>query len=197
MNTTMSRWGAAATGFALAVGLAACGSATTPTPSASASPTTAATTASTAGAPDGGQLEVAEQPWWQAAPSGTTPPPKTVTISLPADVLFQPDSPALTPGATTQLAALQQRYLTPDPNATITITGHTDIGTGSGIEAATKALSTARAAAVRDWLTAHGIPTTAITIHGVGDTEPLYPSNTDAHRAANRRCDITATTTAG
>jgi outer membrane protein OmpA-like peptidoglycan-associated protein len=192
--------------LALTVGLAACGSATTPTPSASASPTAAATTASTAGAntPDGGQLEVAEQPWWQATPSlspstpsGTTPPPKTVTITRPGDVLFQPDSPALTPGATTQLAALQQRYLTPDPNATITITGHTDIGTGSGTEAASKALSTARAAAVRDWLTAHGIPTTAITIHGVGDTEPLYPSNTDAHRAANRRCDITVTTTAG
>lgn len=195
------RWQPAAAALIAAAMLTACSSQSPSPPGpSSGAETQAVPTPSTADPETTDQLTVAEQPWWQSAPTPSPAPPsgprRTITVALPGDVLFAPDSAALTPGAATQLTALRQRYLAADPNASITVVGHTDIGRG-GPEPTAIVLSTARAQAVRDWLTGRGTRKADITIRGVGDAEPLYPSDTPAHRAANRRCDLIITTTAG
>jgi outer membrane protein OmpA-like peptidoglycan-associated protein len=197
----LARYATSLATVALVAALTACGSGSHPSSPASPSPAGGMSTASTAiasGTPDANQLAVSEQPWWQRPPaaptptvsSGTPPPRQRITLALPGDVLFEPDSARLTLGAATQLAALQQQYLAGHPGATLTVTGHTEFGAGRGTEAA---LSSRRAAAVRDWLTAHGTPQASITIRGVGGTEPLYPNDTPSHQADNRRCDISIT----
>ena len=144
---------------ALAAALTACGSGSHPSPSASPSPADGTSTASIVialGKPDPNQLEVSEQPWWQRTPapaptvsSGTPPRRQRITLSLPGDMLFEPDSARLTLGAATQLAALQQQYLAGHPGASMTVTGHTEFGDGQGPGSVATTLSSRRAAAVR------------------------------------------------
>ncbi|MHA3021797.1 OmpA family protein [Mycobacterium sp. BMJ-28] len=80
------------------------------------------------------------------------------------------------------------------PGAWATVDGHTDGGDG-GPEHSALALSQARAESVRDWLIAHGVPAARIQVRGWGSTQPLQPSDSPAHRAANRRCDVSVTDT--
>lgn len=140
-----------------------------------------------------GQLSVGETPWWQiptTTPSSAGDAP-TRYFTLSGGVLFQPDSPLLTAGAAIQLGVILDAAEA-QHHPQITIDGHTDKGTGGSAAAAVR-LSLDRADAVKNWFVAHGVPADAIVTHGWGDTRPLYPSDTDAHRAANRRCDITLT----
>jgi OOP family OmpA-OmpF porin len=70
---------------------------------------------------------------------------------------------------------------------TMRIEGHTDnIG---GKEANVK-LSEQRAAAVRAWLVAHGIPESRLVARGFGDSKPVADNTSDEGRAKNRRVDL-------
>ena len=66
----------------------------------------------------------------------------------------------------------------------IEIQGHTD---NSGTPDHNKILSEQRANAVRDWLTAHGVPGDRLVARGFGQEKPLVPNVTTGNRARNRR----------
>lgn len=67
--------------------------------------------------------------------------------------------------------------------------GYTD---NAGNPASNRALSNARAAALRDWLVdASGIAATQFAIQGYGDTRPIAGNDTPEGRARNRRVEIT------
>ena len=67
------------------------------------------------------------------------------------------------------------------------IGGHTD---NVGGTAYNEKLSDRRAATVKQWLISHGIETSRLTTHGYGQSQPLVPNDSDAHRARNRRVEL-------
>lgn len=220
-----SRQARAATLFAATVAaLTACGAQPDTSSAASTGSASATSTSTRSTTQEGarGALTVDETPWWQVPTSVTTSSTPTETTASDADdsstsssapssgaddptpepqlfvlsgaVLFEPDSPHLTDGAASQLGIVISQI--PDPaTAAITIDGFSDTGTGnSGVDG--DQLSWDRANAVRDWFVDRGVPADHIATHGWGDTRPLFPSDTDEHRAANRRCEITVGRTA-
>jgi OOP family OmpA-OmpF porin len=72
-------------------------------------------------------------------------------------------------------------------SARITATGHTD---RSGPENYNMALSLRRANAVKDALVRDGVPATAITVVGKGETQPLVPTADGVREPQNRRVEI-------
>jgi hypothetical protein len=66
------------------------------------------------------------------------------------------------------------------------IEGHTD---NVGDAAMNQTLSQARADAVMNWLTSHGV-TTPVWGKGYGPTRPLVPNDTPEHKAQNRRVEF-------
>ncbi len=83
-----------------------------------------------------------------------------------------------------RLVALLKKY----PNYRILLEGHTD---DVGDEDYNMDLSIRRAKAVRDYLVKHGIDPSRITYKGYGETRPLVPNDSEAHRAINRRVEYT------
>jgi len=71
--------------------------------------------------------------------------------------------------------------------ARITATGHTD---KSGPESYNMALSLRRANAVKDALVRDGVPATAISVIGKGETQPLVPTADGVREPQNRRVEI-------
>ena len=89
-----------------------------------------------------------------------------------------------------QVAGIIQKY----PKPSIVIEGHTD---GKGSQSYNLKLSDRRAASVKTWFAAHGIPARSIRIHGWGAEKPVAP-NTKPNgaddpegRQKNRRVEIT------
>lgn len=75
------------------------------------------------------------------------------------------------------------------PSMRIEVAGHTD---SDGGEAANQALSEARAKAVADYLAAEGVDPARMRAVGYGETRPLLPNDSAAHKARNRRIEFTA-----
>jgi outer membrane protein OmpA-like peptidoglycan-associated protein len=73
------------------------------------------------------------------------------------------------------------------PGVKIEIAGHTD---EKGSPKLNQALSQARAATVRLYLIALGIPSEQLVAKGYGSTQPLAPNKTEAGRAMNRRIEF-------
>ncbi len=67
------------------------------------------------------------------------------------------------------------------------IVGHTD-STGDAL--ANRALSEARAQAVRDFLIAKGVVPSSLNSYGMGQDQPIADNDTEAGRAANRRIEF-------
>ncbi len=67
------------------------------------------------------------------------------------------------------------------------IVGHTD---STGDAAANRALSEARAQAIRDFLIAKGVVSSSINSYGMGQDQPIADNATEAGRAANRRIEF-------
>lgn len=79
------------------------------------------------------------------------------------------------------------QLLKDDPTLKLEVQGHTD-NVGSAEHNA--ALSDARAASVKTWLTGHGIAADRLTSKGYGATKPVADNNTPEGRAKNRRVEL-------
>lgn len=148
---------------------------------------------------DGAQRPVASV---GPAPSTSLPAPATAgTARLPASQVaqqivellgptglrFAPDNADLSAdrrAALDRIAAL----LVANPTVRLEIDGYTDLPPPGDTA---QALSRRRAAAVADYLVAHGVSPAVLTVAGYGDSRPVADNGTDAGRAANRRVEIT------
>src|SRR5579863_10501323 len=101
-------------------------------------------------------------------------------------VLFDFNKSTLQPASD---AVLQQvaDLLVKDKTLKIEVQGHTD---NVGGDAYNQTLSEARARAVADWLSKHGVEAARLTANGYGKTRPVADNGTDLGRAKNRRVEI-------
>lgn len=83
-------------------------------------------------------------------------------------------------------ASIEKRYT----GGNVRIFGHTDATGGAG---ANKELAEQRAEAVRNWLVQNGaIADTRVSLHPVGESQPVASNTTGAGREQNRRVEIVA-----
>jgi outer membrane protein OmpA-like peptidoglycan-associated protein len=110
---------------------------------------------------------------------------KTCHVAL-YGVLFDFNKSTLQPASD---AVLQQvaDLLTKDKTLKIEVQGHTD---NVGGDASNQTLSEARARAVTDWFTKHGVAAARLSARGYGKTKPVADNNNDEGRAKNRRVEI-------
>ncbi|WP_233834718.1 OmpA family protein [Paraburkholderia sp. ZP32-5] len=122
------------------------------------------------------------------------PPPPPAIVTLDSMSLFDSGRAQLKPGSTRAMVGALEMIKT-HPDKRILVAGHTD---DVGNPQSNLKLSTARAEAVRDWLTdASGIAATQFAIQGYGDTRPIASNETPEGRAKNRRVEITLVPDAG
>jgi OOP family OmpA-OmpF porin len=117
----------------------------------------------------------------------TEGPPNVIGDKFPPPVIFFDwDSTTLSQQSITSI-----RWAANDFKATgtahVTVTGHTD---SSGPESYNMALSLRRANAVKEALVRDGVPESAITIVGKGETDPLVPLQDGVREPQNRRVQI-------
>jgi outer membrane protein OmpA-like peptidoglycan-associated protein len=86
-----------------------------------------------------------------------------------------------------QVVAKVAAILRANPSVKVSIEGHTD---SRGTAASNRALSQARAQAVRNALVASGIAADRLTATGFGSSRPKVPNTSDANRAVNRRVEF-------
>lgn len=107
-------------------------------------------------------------------------------VNIPSDAGFDTGRadirPALAPVLDSFASGVRQ-----NPNARVTIIGHTD---STGTDAINNPLSVNRAASTRDYVVARGVPMAAITIDGRGSREPVASNDSVVGRAMNRRVEI-------
>lgn len=101
-------------------------------------------------------------------------------------VLFDFNKSSLQPSSD---AALQPAasLMASNKNLKLEVQGHTD---NVGNDSYNQTLSEARAKAVMDWLTKHGVPADRLTAKGYGKTRPIADNGSDEGRARNRRVEI-------
>jgi outer membrane protein OmpA-like peptidoglycan-associated protein len=101
----------------------------------------------------------------------------------PGDVLFATDEATLRPGATQALRTIAD--LVRPTSGTVTVEGHTDDRSGDDYNLA---LSRRRAEAVSRWLTTVGrVPASRLEVVARGESTPVVPNDSEAHRSLNRR----------
>ena len=133
---------------------------------------------------DGQIPELEQQPLQTPALALSTIPdnalPKSVTLH------FGFDSPTL---ADEELAKLNKFVQDIDKAGLIQIRieGHTD---STGSVSYNEKLSIKRAESVQDNLIQHGVEKAKISLKGFGESQPLEPNDTEAHRAHNRRVTL-------
>ena len=109
-----------------------------------------------------------------------------IQVQFGSEVLFDTGRFELKPEATEALrglVGLLEKY----PNAPLVIEGHTD---SAGSAQSNQILSENRAAAVKEWLVAGGIPAARITTRGFGATVPVATNDTAEGRQQNRRVEV-------
>ena len=130
-----------------------------------------------------------------AQPGAARPRPSPPRIDLPGGsggatvlegVSFESGSARLQPGSYVELDSLVKVLLS-NPNLKMEIGSHTEY---VGTPADNLRLSTLRAAAVRNYLVAKGVPFQQIVARGYGATVPRTQDTTPRGRAANRRVEI-------
>ena len=114
------------------------------------------------------------------------PPPQPVVTPPSFMVFFDWDRSNLSAQALTTIQQAADAFKSKG-SARITATGHTDT---SGPEAYNMALSLRRANAVKDALVREGVPATAITVIGKGESQLLVPTGDNVREPQNRRVEI-------
>ena len=115
------------------------------------------------------------------------PQPAVACNRGPAIAFFEWDRADLTSDQAASLDSLATTY----PGcggAPVSITGYTD---RSGSDRYNLALSQRRAAAVRDYLVSRGVPMSAMTTQGFGESNPRVPTADGVRELQNRRVEIT------
>ncbi len=107
-------------------------------------------------------------------------------LNIPSDISFASGRSDIQPNFR-QILDDFARGLQGNPNARVTIIGHTD---NVGSDAVNDPLSVNRAASVRNYLTSRGVPAAHISIDGRGEREPIASNATAEGRARNRRVEI-------
>jgi outer membrane protein OmpA-like peptidoglycan-associated protein len=111
-----------------------------------------------------------------------------VELLGPDGLRFDPDSADLAAGRQAVLDRIAA-LLGANPTVRLQVSGYADVPPPAGGTALE--LSQRRAAAVADYLIAHGVAATVLTVAGYGDTRPVADNGTAEGRAANRRVEIT------
>jgi len=120
------------------------------------------------------------------APAATVVRPPVLPPVRSYMVFFDWDRSNLSQQALTTIGQAAAEYKTKG-SARITATGHAD---RSGPENYNMALSLRRANAVKDALVRNGVPATAISVIGKGETQPLVPTADGVREPQNRRVEI-------
>jgi len=110
---------------------------------------------------------------------------KTCHVAL-YGVLFDFNKSTLQPASDAVLQQVADLFVK-DKTLKVEVQGHTD---NVGGDAPNQTLSEARARAVADWLTKHGVAAARLSARGYGKTKPVADNNTDEGRAKNRRVEI-------
>jgi outer membrane protein OmpA-like peptidoglycan-associated protein len=105
-------------------------------------------------------------------------------ITISQQIQFQVDSAIILAESDGLMHEIADTLIKNPRITRVEIQGHTD---SSGTAEYNQKLSEARALAVRDWLTGHGVPAERLVAAGYGDTRPLIPNVTKALKAQNRR----------
>jgi outer membrane protein OmpA-like peptidoglycan-associated protein len=114
------------------------------------------------------------------------PSEDAINVNLKNDILFDFDSAALRSESRTtlrELADVLARY----PDQSVSVAGHTD---SVGSDDYNQRLSEQRAAAVKDFLAAQGVPRGRIAAYGYGESRPVASNNTADGRQLNRRVQV-------
>lgn len=102
------------------------------------------------------------------------------------NIFFEVDKSKLIPDSYDELNELAD-YLNKNKNTLIEISGHTD---NTGTEEKNKALSTARAKTVTDYLVSKGIEQLRISYKGYGSTKPVASNENEEGKLQNRRVEF-------
>ena len=102
------------------------------------------------------------------------------------DIQFEFNSTALTEESHIAIQILAD-FLSRNPELRVELAGHTD---DVGNAAYNLKLSSERAEVVRESLLAKGIEENRLTAKGYGSSKPLYPNDSEEHRAWNRRTEM-------
>lgn len=109
-----------------------------------------------------------------------------IIVKFDSGILFDFDSSNLKDPAKNNIKTLATS-LNQYPGTDIKVIGHTD---NKGTEAYNISLSERRAAAVKAYAVAQGVPSARLITVGKGFSEPIADNSTDEGRAANRRVEI-------
>ena len=102
------------------------------------------------------------------------------------NIQFEYNSSALTDDSQAGIEMLVE-FLKRNPDLKVELAGHTDdVGSASY----NQKLSADRAESVRKALIDHGIDETRLSAKGYGANKPLWPNDSDEHRALNRRTEM-------
>ena len=113
--------------------------------------------------------------------------PRGMVITLSGSVLFATDQSTLLPTATQKLNDVADALIKGNPDANITIEGHTD---SQGTLQHNMELSRRRAEAVKAQLVSRGVAADRIKTVGVGPDRPIADNKSPEGRANNRRVEI-------
>jgi outer membrane protein OmpA-like peptidoglycan-associated protein len=116
----------------------------------------------------------------------TRTPDNQLKLYIPSDVSFPVGRADIQPNFRPILDNFAQGMVR-NPQARVTIVGHTD---STGTDAINNPLSVNRAASVRDYMVARGVPVSSVSIDGRGAREPIATNATAEGRARNRRVEI-------
>lgn len=105
------------------------------------------------------------------------------------NIQFEFNSSALTEDSHVGIQILTN-FLKRNPELKVELAGHTD---NVGNEKYNQRLSADRAEVVRQTLIANGIDEHRLTAKGYGFSKPLFPNDSDEHRALNRRTEMIIT----
>ncbi|MFC4296097.1 OmpA family protein [Novosphingobium tardum] len=113
--------------------------------------------------------------------------PEICRQPIAGTVFFDFDS-ATPPADANQTIAFVAQNMQPCGWTGLTVTGHTD---RSGSDAYNEGLSVRRANAIAGLLTGAGVPGSALTVSGRGESEPRVPTPDGERNPTNRRVEIT------